>query len=636
MSLFDVKLSDHPYFTIDVETTGLKWWKDKVFGVALALPDGQTFYEDIRSNPQVKVWLQDQAKALKATSCSTKIVNHHLKFDLHFLREMGVDFPLERLACTMTRSALVNEHEHEYGLDHLARKYSAVGKDSTIYAELYKLFGGRETKKAQMPNLQHAPIEIVAPYGKADALAALRLYESQEPLLDQQELRNVEALEHRLLPVLLRMEHGGVRVDIEGAERAVKHYDKILAEAQQTLNKAAGREINTNSPKQIADIFKPKYRDGFWVTDTGETLETTDAGAPSFGRESIENLRDPRFKQIMTIRNGIKMRDTFLKGHILGHHHNGYVHTTFNQTKTDNENGVGPGRLSSTDPALQQIHKRNKEAAEILRSLFLPDQGQEWHCFDYSQIDFRVFSHYAKVPEVIAAYAKDPTLDYHAIVARLTGLPRTLSEAHKLGRKGAAKTINLAMVFGAGPGKIAKQMGLPYTTEVTYEEDENGNRVLNKFGNPVVKKSWLRPGKEAEEVFEAYHSNVPGVRAVLDQAKAIAKSRGYVLSLAGRRIRFPKGMYAHKAGGLVFQAGAADLNKIKLIEADELLRGTGARLALSVHDEFDITSGENPGLIQKMQSTLEDFEPGRYSFELRVPIKTSHGSGPNWYEASKD
>lgn len=637
-NLLDIRLADYDYFTVDVETTGLRWWRDKIFGVAIALPTGQTFYEDVRSNPAVKAWLQDQAKALRALACRTKTVNHHLKFDLHMLREMGVEFPEEegRLACTMTRAALINEHEFEYGLDHLARKYSAVGKDSTIYAELYKIFGGRETKKAQMPNLQHAPISIVSPYGQADALAALRLYESQEPLLDQQELRGVERLEHRLLPVLLRMERGGVRVDIDGAERAVKKYDILLADAQRSLNRAAGREINTNSPKQIADIFNPKFKDGFWTTDKGEVLETTDAGAPSFGRESIENLKDPRFKQIMTIRNGIKMRDTFLKGHILGHHHNGYVHATFNQTKTDNENGVGPGRLSCTDPALQQIHKRNKVAAEILRSLFLADDGQQWYCADYKQIDFRVFAHYAKVPEVLEAYRKDPNLDYHGVVARLTGLPRTLTEAYSLGRKGAAKNINLGLVFGMGEGKMAKEMGLPYTTEVVYEKDAQGNPVLNKFGNRVVKKSWLRPGEEAKELFETYHNNVPGVKDVLDKAKALAKARGYVSTFSGRRIRFPGKTFTHKAGGLVFQGGAADINKLKLIAVDEAVRGTNTRLLLNVHDEIDCSTDGDEKVLGSIKECMEDFESDKAPFKLRVPIRVSTGIGPNWYEASKE
>ena len=322
---------------------------------------------------------------------------------------------------------------------------------------------------------------------------------------------------------------------------------------------------------------------------------------------------------ILRLRKMLKTRDTFLRGHILGHHHNGVIHANFNQTRSDNDLGTGTGRLSVNSPALQQIHKRDADIAAVVRAVFLPDEGAEWVCYDWAQMDFRVFAHYVKNPQILKMYADNPATDFHRLASDLTGLPRS----PRFAGDANAKQINLGLVFGMGRGKLAQEMGLPYTEEM----DESR------------KRTWLRPGPEAEAVFERYHEAIPGVDELLKNASSVAKSRGFVRTIMGRRIRFPRGQFTHKAGGLIFQGTAADALKVKLVELDAFLEsdgGTNARLLLNVHDEFDTSVPAHRGDVrEEITRIVTKFDGIDTPIKFRVPILSDQGTGPNWWEACK-
>lgn len=599
----------HPFMVVDLETTGLHWWQDKITMMAISTPDGRDYAFDFR-DPVVQRWAQRELPKAR------KLVNHNLKFDLHFLWKDGVRYD-GPVADTMVFAALLDEHRLTYDLDSIGRDCLGVGKDKSIYAVLAEMFGGNPTKQAQAKNLSRAPWDLLCAYAKQDTRTALGLYEWQLPQLEAEDLGRVVAVEMDLLPVLLEMEHGGVRVDLDAAERAVADISEKSVSLQEKLDRLAGFKVNPNPSGSIHKLFEPKQdKDGNWVLNDGTIAERTDAGKASIDADCLRRMQHPAAKLILRLREMLKTRDTFLKGHILGHHHNGIVHANFNQTKSDNDLGTGTGRLSCNDPALQQIHKRNKEIAAIVRSIFLPDPGQDWDCHDWSQMDFRVFAHYAANPRILAMYARDPEMDFHQMVSDMTGLPRSMTP----GIKGNAKQINLGLVFGMGEGKLAQEMGLPYTSEARHG------------------KEFLIPGDEALEVFEQYHQNVPGIKNLLRKASSVAKSRGFVKTILGRRIRFPGKRFTHKAGGLIFQGSAADALKIKLVEVHHALKGTGARLMLNVHDEFDTSrpkgsEGERVG--KTITEIVECFDGERCRVKFDVPIRSSAGVGPNWWEASK-
>lgn len=599
----------------DVETTGLNWWEHDIFGIAISVQGGGDHYYDLRREPNAVDWLRDQLPRAR------KVVNHNIKFDWHFCRERGIILPEGRTECTMIRAALIDEHRLTYDLDSLGRDYCGIGKDTDIYADLAALFGGKPTKNAQIGNLPRAPVELVARYAKRDTRTAMMLWERQEQIIAEQDLTRVHAMEMRLLPVIVRMEHGGVRVDVDRAEDAVKDIDKRARVLQKELDRMAGFAVNPNPSGSIKRLFDPRRVEGadgvpYWETSCGTPLDSTPAGAPCLDADALRRIKNPAAGGILTLRKLLKARDTFLKGHVLSNHHNGYVHANINQTKSEGDVGTGTGRLSVNGPALQQIPKRDKDMAAIVRAVFVPDYDQEWVCNDWAQMDFRVFSHYVNMPSILQMYREDPDTDFHSLTAGMTGLPRSARFAGDPN----AKQINLGLVFGMGQGRLAEEMGLPYTIE------PNG-----KGG------TWLKPGPEAEEVFNKYHSNIPGVKDLLRDASSVAKRRGFVKTILGRRIRFPKGMYTHKAGGLIFQGTAADALKVKLIELDDYIQSVGddARLLLNVHDEFD-TSIE-PGredVRQEINRIVTAFGP-EDEIQLRVPVRTDQGRGPDWWEASK-
>jgi DNA polymerase-1 len=604
-------LQREPILSIDTETTGLHWYEDEIFSISIAIP-GRSWYWDIRDTPGVLNWLRDNARLWTG-----RIVNHNIKFDYHFLREKGIVLPEDRIECTLVRAALINEHEREYDLDSIGRKCVGVGKsDEELYHKLAAMFGGNPTRHAQMKNISRAPVSIVEEYGKQDAVTALALWEWQEKEIDRQELRQIWDLERQLTPVLIRMEKRGVPVDVDRAERVSIQLKEVIKRLQRELDDLTGiRGFNVNSTPQIRNYFKPRKNQatGHWELPDGTRLETTDGGHPSIGADALRASSIPAAKKILEIRKLIKTVGTFLEGHILGHAKTGVVHPNYNQTKSDNGLGVGPGRLSVNDPALQQIPSRDEGAASIVRACFIGGD-REWISSDWDQFEFRWFAHYANNEDINKRYEENPETDFHGAVAEITGLPRS----PRFAGDPNAKQINLGLVFGMGEGTMAMEMGMSYETEM-----KNG-------------REYRIAGEVAKGIFARYHAAVPGVRELLQRAGSIAKSRGYVRTVGGRHIRFPGGLFTHKAGGLIFQGSSADCMKLKLIELERELAGTGADVVLSVHDEVDVLAPSGDVTVQqKIKEVMERFDGGVTPIRCNIPIRASIGVGPNWYEASK-
>ena len=600
-----------PYMVIDTETTGLKWWEDRLFGISIALPDGDAMYWDVRTDPQVIQWLSDLIREDRVCIW----VGHNLKFDLHFLRQAGVAIPTGNTDCTMIRAALINEHEPTYALDFLARKYCGQKKDEEIYEEMAKLFGGRPTRNAQMPNISRAPQQLVAKYAIQDAVVTRALYEWQAAEIEKQGLHQVHSLERRLMPVIIDMETEGVRVDVELAEKAVRDLTKRIDRAQGDLNISAGFEVNPNPSGSIAQLFEPKLGDdNEWYLNDGTKAGKTDGGKASIDADCLRRMKHPAARMILDLRKMLKTRDTFLKGHILGHQSDGVIHCNYNQTKNDAEAGTGTGRLSITNPALQQIPSRDIEIKSLVRPIFCPDYGAHWLGMDWSQFEFRVANHYGQVPAILEAYRNNPDLDFHQLVSDMTGIPRNAQYAGGP----SSKAINLGLAFNMGSGRLAQECGLPYT------EEEGPNGTI-----------YLKAGPEAMALFEKYHTANPGMRNNATKASNIAKERGYVHSIMGRHIRFPGGQFVHKASGLIYQATSADCMKVKMIELHERLKHEGwGRLVLSVHDEVGISldddSKEHAEELARIYTTFDGVE---CPIKLRVPITCDWGVGSDWFQA---
>lgn len=614
------RLHEYPIVSADVETTGLHWYKDKLFGVAVAAYDGERIekdYFDIRT-PRG----QNLLKVLRGELPKAKrVVNHSIKFDHQFLRNEGVHITDDAMECTSVRAALINEHEQSFSLDSLSKKYTGRHKVD-VYSELAALFGGKPTREAQIGNLHRAPESLAAKYAADDPELAILLWLWQEEEIKKQGLERVWALEKAITPIISDMERHGVRVDEDRARNSIPAIDKAISKAQNRLNSIAGKSVNANSPKQLRELFGATKLEtstprGYeWRSSSGMYLPFTETGNPSIDKDVLVVMAeqgDERAKSVLTLRKMIKAK-SFLTDHILGHAHNGRVHPNYNQTKGDNDFGTGTGRFSINDPALQQIPSRDLDIAEHVRSCLIPEDGQEWCCADWEQFEFRWFAHYTKDPKVLKAYADDPHTDYHQIVSDLTGIPRK----PRFAGDANAKQINLGLVFGMGKGKMAYEMGLDYTV---------------RYGNDG--REWFNAGPKAEEVFNTYHNAIPGVQKLLQEASSIARSRGYVMTIGGRHLRFPGGKATHKAGGLVFQGSSADCMKQKMVELWPVCKKEGMHMLLTVHDELDFSMPDGVRQSSIVKEALETFDGVRCPIECRVPIRSDVALGANWFVASK-
>jgi DNA polymerase I-like protein with 3'-5' exonuclease and polymerase domains len=450
------------------------------------------------------------------------------------------------------------------------------------------------------------PAGYVGPYAEQDAELTLKLWNRFKTEIQQQNLSNIFNLETTLTPILIEMREHGIRVDLEKADQLkkdfVKEENKMLAE----IKKLTGIDVEIWAAASVAkafDALKVPYE---------RTVKTK---APSFTTNWLHNCPHPIAKLIRETREMNKFHSTFIDS-ILRYTHKGRIHSEINQLKSDS-GGTATGRLSMSNPNLQQIPARNKEFGKQIRSLFLPDEGKQWGSFDYSQQEPRLVVHYASSTdggfegsyELIKAY-NDDSADFHQVVAEMADIPRS-----------QAKTINLGMFYGMGKGKLAAQLGIDI--------------------------------EQAKAILNAYNERVPFVKMLSNRCMATADKKGCVVTIRGRHCRFdrwePKTFGIHKSmtreeaeskydRGMIkramtykalnrlIQGSAADQTKQAMIDC----YNNGHRPLLQIHDElcFNVNGDKDIKEIQhQMEHCLDDVP-------LKVPSKVDIALGDNWGEAT--
>jgi len=392
------------------------------------------------------------------------------------------------------------------------------------------------------------------------------------------------------------MKFKGVRVDVEEAH---KLKTKLLEQEKQSLyqvKKETGIDVQIWAARSIGKVFDKLNLDY-------DTTEKT--SAPSFTKNFLANHPHPLVKHIARAREINKAHTTFIDT-ILKHSYKGRIHAEINQLRGDN-GGTVTGRFSYSNPNLQQIPARNKDLGPAIRSLFIPEEGHTWGCFDYSQQEPRLVVHYATlqnlygVDEVLEAY-REGDADFHDIVADMAEIPRS-----------QAKTINLGLFYGMGKNKLQAELG--------------------------VSK------EKAEGLFRQYHSKVPFVKQLMDNVMRRAEDSGKIRTLLGRLCRFHlwepnqfgihkalphdaalrehgpgiKRAFTYKALNKLIQGSAADMTKKAMLE----LHKEGIIPHIQVHDELDI-SVKDKQQAELIKNIMED------AVSLEVPNKVDYESGPNW------
>ena len=564
--------------------------KGKVVGIAVAV-DGYSGYFPFDhegggnlEKSKVLQWFTDICE-----STSDKVF-HNAMYDVCWIRKMGIKIN-GNIYDTMIAASLVNENRFRYDLNSLGWDYVGKGKNETELRAAANEWG--VDPKADMWKL---PSMYVGTYAERDAEITLALWKVLQKELSDQDLGAIFELETDLFPCLVDMRFLGVKVDVSKAHELKRQLTLQEEMLLHKIKKETGIETQIWAARSIAKVFE-KLNLPF-----ERTIKTQ---APSFTKNFLSSHDHPLVKMIAEAREINKAHTTFIDT-IIRYEHCGRIHADINQIRSDN-GGTVTGRFSYSNPNLQQIPARNKDLGPLIRSLFLPESGCEWGCFDYNQQEPRLVVHYASLDQDASVFNvqnayKEGDADFHTIVAKMADIPRT-----------QAKTINLGLFYGMGKAKLQAELG--------------------------VSK------EKAEELFSIYHSRVPFVKTLMKGVSNRAQERGQIRTLLGRLCRFHlwepnsfgmhkalpfeqavqehgpgiRRAYTYKALNKLIQGSAADMTKKSMLE----LYKEGIIPHIQIHDELDI-SVESDKQAKRITEIMES------AVDLEIPNKVDYESGKNW------
>lgn len=590
-------LSDYSEIAIDLETkdpdlktigSGSVVGRSKIVGIAVAVQDWKGYYPiahegggNMDKNMVLK-WFQNVLN-----TDSIKIF-HNAMYDVCFIRAAGLKIN-GTIVDTMIAGSLVDENRFRYDLGSLGRDYVGIGKNEAVLKETADLWG--IDHKAEMYKL---PAMYVGEYAEQDADLTLKLWQEMKKQMYHEDVEDIFKLETELFPCLVDMRFLGVRVDTQAAFELKQQLIEEEKECLHKVKKETSIDVQIWAARSIEKVFQ-KLNLPYDLT--------AKTSSPSFTKNFLQNHPHPLVKQIARAREINKSHTTFIDT-ILKHQHKGRIHAEINQIRSDS-GGTVTGRFSYNNPNLQQIPARNKELGPRIRSLFIPEEGCTWGCFDYSQQEPRLVTHYASldglygVDEVLDSY-NEGEADFHQIVSDMAHIPRS-----------QAKTINLGLFYGMGKNKLQAELGVS-------KED-------------------------AEDLFRTYHDKVPFVKMLMESVMRRAQDKGRVRTLLGRRCRFNlwepnqfgihkalshedalaehgpgiKRAFTYKALNKLIQGSAADMTKKAMVN----LYKEGIIPHIQVHDELDISVNNNADKIKEIMESAVDLE---------VPNKVDYESGPNW------
>ena len=574
---------------VDTETTSLNYMQAEIVGISLAVKTGEAAYiplgHDYPGAPDqlprdevlaaLKDFLEDPDK---------KKVGHHLKYDAHIFARYGIDLRGMQFD-SMLESYVLNSVATRHDMDSVARKYLHI---STIH---YEDVAGKGAKQLTFNQID---LEQASPYAAEDADIALQLHEYLWGELRKTKslARLYEKIEQPLVPVLLDMEETGVLIDPKMLKTQSGELAKKMAKLEQEAHDLAGSPFNLGSPKQLQQIL---------FEDLGlPVVRKTPKGQPSTAEDVLQELADEYElpQVILEYRTVSKLKSTYtdkLPEQISPD--TGRVHTSYHQAVT------ATGRLSSTDPNLQNIPIRTPEGRRI-RQAFIAPTGFVLLAADYSQIELRIMAHLSGDKGLLNAFAAE--LDIHkATAAEVFGLdPDEVTADHRR----SAKVINFGLMYGMSAFGLAKQLGITRG--------------------------------EAQEYVDLYFERYPGVKAYMDGIRAQAHDLGYVETVFGRRLYLPeindrnaqRRQYAERSAiNAPMQGTAADIIKIAMIAVHKWIKDSGAntRMIMQVHDElvFEVSKDSAEPVRDEIVTLMSG------AADLAVPLKVDTGIGANWDEA---
>ena len=583
------RLESASLFAFDTETTSLNYMQAEIVGVSFAVEAGEAAYVPLAHiNPGLEGQLNreqilEQLRPLLESE-AVKKVGQHLKYDANVLANHGIT--LRGIAHdTMLESYILDAVGSRHDMGSLALKY--LGQRVISFEEV-------AGKGAKQITFDHVPIEQAAEYAAEDADVTLRLHEALIPRLEAEpRLREVyEDLELPLVPVLSKIERNGAYVSVDRLRKQSGEIAARLAELETKACELAGQPFNLASPKQLGEILFEKLE--------LPIIKKTPKGAPSTAEEVLVELaNDYDLPAVLIEHRGLaKLKSTYTdKLPEMVDAKTGRVHTSYHQAVT------ATGRLSSSDPNLQNIPVRTDEGRRI-RQAFVAPEGRKIVAADYSQIELRIMAHLSSDGGLLHAFANE--LDVHSATAAEV-FDVTLDAVNSDQRR-KAKAINFGLIYGMSAFGLAKQIGVARG--------------------------------EAQEYIDRYFARYPGVADYMDATRALAHEQGYVETLLGRRLYLPEINARNKQRQLAaertainapMQGTAADIIKLAMIEVDRWLTDSAldAKMIMQVHDElvFEVAEDACAELCSEVTTRMASV------IELKVPLLTEVGVGDNWDEA---
>jgi len=576
-------------FCFDLETTSLNYMEAEIVGVGLALKEGEAAYVPLAHDYLDAPAQLDRQAVLKALTplledASKAKIGQNLKYDISVLASYGIRVagPLHD---TMLESYVLNSTATRHDMDSLALKY--LGEKTVSFEEI-------AGKGAKQLTFNQIALEQAAPYACEDVDITLRLHHELRPRLEQEGRVSevLDALERPLIPVLSHIERTGVALDAERLHTQSRELETRIRELEARAHELAGREFNLGSPKQLAEILFEEQK--------LPVKKKTPKGAPSTAEAVLEELAldFPLPKVIIEHRGLSKLKSTYTdKLPLLVNKATGRVHTSYHQAVT------ATGRLSSSDPNLQNIPIRTEEGRKI-RQAFIARPGYKIVAADYSQIELRIMAHLSEDAGLLEAFAEDRDI-HAATAAEVFGveLDKVSSDQRR-----SAKAINFGLIYGMSAWGLGKQLNIERNQAQTY--------------------------------IDRYFDRYPGVARYMEGIRAQAAEDGFVETVAGRRLYLPE-IKAQNQGrrqaaertaiNAPMQGTAADIIKRAMIDVHAWLMGgeMDAWMVMQVHDElvFEVKDEQVDDFIDAVKARMRD------AADLKVPLIVEAESGINWDEA---